>query len=136
MRRTLRRKAMALAAAATLLGVPLTAGPILADSHEGSPEAVEVETDQEMELRAKVEERLRRDEFVGQYDIRTEVAGSEVTLRGAVGQQYEKEKAAEIARSVEGVSDVENELLVGKGVGDQEALPPVTAPQPGGRGLQ
>lgn len=126
-----------LAAAACLvatLGHPDTAR---ADSHapEG-PEAIETETGEEQELRARVEARLRRNEFVQAYDLRAEVEGHAVTLRGVVNAQHEKEEAAEAARSVEGVEKVVNEVLVGKAPGDEEVIGPLEPSQTTGPALR
>lgn len=137
MRRILRTHAGVLAAAAALLLAPLAATPARADMHdpEGQPEEVEVEkTDGEMALRALVEQRLRRNEFLEQYDLRAEVEGHQVTLRGSVGAAHEKEKAGEIARGVEGVTGVTNEILVGD-LGDEADVGTLTKPQRKGRAL-
>lgn len=136
MRRILRIHAGAFAAAATLALTPFAVVPARADMHDpaGEPEAVEVEeTEREAEIRNTIESRFERAQFVGDTEIRAEVEGSAVTLRGAVTADYEKEEAEEIARSVEGVTSVTNEILVGKGVGAEEAVVPITEPAPGGR---
>lgn len=136
MRRILRTPSLALAAAAGLLLAPAGVVPARADTHAPDhAEDVEVETDAEMRIRAEVEERLRRNEFIEQYDLRAEVKGGVVTLRGAVSAAHEKEKAGEIARGVDGVSGVDNEILVGKGVGDETDVGPLAPPTPAGRPL-
>ncbi|MDX1648618.1 MAG: BON domain-containing protein [Myxococcota bacterium] len=137
MRRILRTRAAAIAAAAALGLAPLSVAPAWADMHDppGEPEEVEVEeTETEARIREIVEERLQRNEFIEQYALRAEVEGHEVTLRGIVTAQHEKEKAEEIARGVEGVTGVTNEILVGK-LGDEADVGTITQPQPKGRAL-
>lgn len=136
-------RALALTGAVALVGAPLT--PAWADHHEKGPEEGSEaeasaepraeETADEAALRAEVDQELRRNQFVEQYDIRPEVEGTTVTLRGAVSASHEKEKAAEIARGVDGVEDVDNQLLVGD-VGDEADVGTMTEPQRRGRALQ
>lgn len=82
------------------------------------------------ELRTKVEQRLERAEFVEHHDIRVRVDDGLVALEGTVEAEHAKQEAEEIARSVDGVKDVDNRLLVGVGAGGPDAIPPIDAGAP------
>jgi hypothetical protein len=107
------RHAKWLVVAAAALVVPWLAGPAPA------------ETPTDAALRDQIQERLQRAEFVDPHDISVRVENGAVTLDGSVVADYERENAEEIATAVDGVRSVENRLIVGKGLGDKDSVPPV-----------
>jgi len=106
--------------AAVALALALALAAIQAGADEG----------EDAELRAKVEQRLRRANFVEHHDVRVRVEDGRVMLEGSVQADHEKERAGELARAVDGVEAVDNRLLVAKGAGDPDALPPIDAGAP------
>jgi BON domain-containing protein len=66
-------------------------------------------------LKAKVNLALARDPRVGVLDVGVDVAGGTVTLTGDVDTDEECGAAAEIARGVEGVTAVRNDVTCGVG---------------------
>ena len=65
---------------------------------------------------ATITTRIYLSDVLGHYDIEPEVSGSTVQLKGRVSEQVEKELAGEIAKNTEGISSVDNQIIV-----DQEA---------------
>ncbi|MEP7207991.1 MAG: cytidylate kinase family protein [Casimicrobiaceae bacterium] len=63
-------------------------------------------------LQARIQAALGAHESGAQIDITLEVDGGRVVLRGVVVDDREKKLAADLAREVSGVTDVENELRV------------------------
>lgn len=63
-------------------------------------------------LDGRIEAAFALNEHLDPFDIGTRVESGEVTLSGSVESQIDKDLAAEIARSVDGVEDVNNELTV------------------------
>jgi hyperosmotically inducible protein len=66
----------------------------------------------DMAMRVKIGTQLAADPDVRRTDIDLDVQEGEVTLSGVVANDYAREEAERIARSVEGVRDVRNELKV------------------------
>ena len=60
----------------------------------------------------EINERLSEDTFIDAREMRVEIKNGEVSLKGTVESQEVKQKVAEIAESVLGVSQVRNELQV------------------------
>lgn len=102
----------------------------------GAQEEPDVEADSDAVLEEIIQQRLERDSFLEEFDIRVEVNDGHAILRGQVEAEHEKEEAERLAETVDGVTSVENEILVGKGLGEPDALPPIVEPQPRGPGLQ
>lgn len=65
-------------------------------------------------IREDVCERLTFDEDVDATEIEVSVSGSTVTLSGTVHDRYEKRRAEDIAESVTGVKDVQNQIRVNR----------------------
>jgi osmotically-inducible protein OsmY len=63
-------------------------------------------------ITAKVKAALVRDELVSALDVSVETFRGVVQLSGFVDTQAQKDRAAQVARSVEGVTDVKNNLVV------------------------
>jgi osmotically-inducible protein OsmY len=64
-------------------------------------------------IEANVVERLRKDERLPSPDeIAVKAVGAEVTLRGTVGSFAERRAAVRVTRSVDGVSEVNDQLRV------------------------
>jgi osmotically-inducible protein OsmY len=64
-------------------------------------------------IEANVLERLRKDERLPSPDeIAVKAVGAEVTLRGTVGSFAQRRAAVRVTRSVEGVSEVNDQLRV------------------------
>lgn len=65
-------------------------------------------------LQGKVETAFLFSEFLNPFDIDTDVENGVVVLRGAVESDIDRDLAGEIAESIDGVSDVKNELVIDK----------------------
>lgn len=65
-------------------------------------------------LATKVKTKMISDEFVKARDIDVDVLNQVVFLVGVVESESQKRMAADIARGVEGVRGVENQLVVGR----------------------
>jgi osmotically-inducible protein OsmY len=63
-------------------------------------------------LTAKVKSALVADEIVRARDIQVETFRATVQLSGFVDSETQKERATAVARSVQGVRDVKNNLIV------------------------
>ena len=63
-------------------------------------------------LTAKVKSALVKDEVVKARDVQVETFRGTVQLSGFVDSEAQKERATEVARSVSGVVDVKNNLIV------------------------
>lgn len=78
-------------------------------------------------IREDVCERLSQDEYVDASDIDVTVSGGIVTLSGSIDRRMSKRRAEDIAESVGGVRDVQNNLRLA-----QEASAPDTTGSEGG----
>jgi len=63
-------------------------------------------------ITTKVKSLLAKDDFLKSFQISVETFKGTVQLSGFVNSQRAVDKAAEIARSVEGVKSLKNDLLV------------------------
>jgi osmotically-inducible protein OsmY len=63
-------------------------------------------------LTAKVKSALVSDEMVKARDVQVETFRGTVQLSGFVDSEAQKERATAVARSVQGVQDVKNNLIV------------------------
>lgn len=63
-------------------------------------------------ITTKVKGRLLGDNTIGNFPITVKTYKSTVQLSGFVNNRKQKEKAGEIAKSVNGVDDVENDLII------------------------
>ena len=72
-------------------------------------------------LDGKIESALLFNTDLNSFAIDTKVREGVVHLSGAVDSAIDKELAAEIARAVEGVTEVRNDLVVGAGRGEPAA---------------
>ncbi len=63
-------------------------------------------------IREDICERLTYDDAVDASDVEVNVSDALVTLSGTVHDRYEKRRAEDIADSVTGVKDVQNEIRV------------------------
>ena len=63
-------------------------------------------------ITTKVKSQLAADDFLKSFEISVETYKGIVQLRGFVGSQQAVDKAGEIARGVQGVKSVENDLNV------------------------
>lgn len=64
-------------------------------------------------ITAKVKTQLIKDHDVSAMNVNVDTASGVVTLKGHAKSRMESDKAASLARSVEGVKSVKNELVVG-----------------------
>jgi hyperosmotically inducible protein len=108
---------------AVLFAVPLTAGA--ADKSDKASSTMDKTTDKVKEttteakgavsdswLTSKTKIALFADDRVKGKDVRVETMGGQVYLRGKVDSQEAKSASEEIAKSVEGVKSVKNDLQV------------------------
>lgn len=86
---------------------------------EGAGDIAPVESLEDASVTAKVKTRLARDERVRALDlledIDVETREGVVTLKGAVDREGARTTAEEIARAIDGVSGVVNQITVGRG---------------------
>ena len=68
-------------------------------------------------IREDVSDRLSDDHHIDASEIDIKVSGSEVTLTGTVDSKEMKRRAEDIAESVSGVTNVQNQLRVGASSG-------------------
>ncbi len=69
----------------------------------------------ESPISSRVEQKFMEDSHFKHSDIKADAnKKGEVTLSGTVSSEADKERATEIARSVDGVKKVDNELKVSK----------------------
>lgn len=66
-------------------------------------------------IREDVCERLTMDHDVDASDIEVQVSGGTVTLSGTVEDRHAKRRAEDIAESVHGVTDVQNQIRINRG---------------------
>lgn len=92
---------------ATLLAVAGCTGMLL-----GSGGSQPAATAEDSRISAAVRARLADDLVLGVRGLQVETSGRQVTLRGSVANHDDRERAARIARGVEGVRGVVNRLQV------------------------
>ncbi len=78
-------------------------------------------------IREDINDRLTDNEYLDAYEVVVAVDEGEVILSGTVGTRYDKRMAEDIAESVTGVKNVQNQLRLGSVIHADEML--VTAPQ-------
>jgi osmotically-inducible protein OsmY len=66
-------------------------------------------------LTTKVKSKLIGDKEVSALDVQVETFKGTVQLSGFVGSERERQRAAELARSVDGVKEVRNDLQLKRG---------------------
>lgn len=81
-----------------------------ATSASAQPARGPVQTASDATITAKVKTALGNDELVKARNIDVDTVRGTVTLNGSVGSAAEKERAISLARNVEGVSDVRDNL--------------------------
>lgn len=84
-----------------------------ASSTTSDPARGPVQTAFDATITAKVKTALGNDELVKARNINVDTMRGVVTLNGSVGSAAEKERAITLARRVEGVSDVRDNLRAG-----------------------
>ncbi len=67
----------------------------------------------ERKLARKIEQQFQQE--LSDTDLQVSVTGKTATLRGSVQQNQTKEKAAEVAKNVEGVEEIQNQIRVQQG---------------------
>jgi len=113
-----RKHTMPLIVATALLG--FTAGPsvVIAADQPTVATGTQGEANQsaikDAWLDGKLETALLFNEHLNSFDIDTDVKNSIAYLRGAVESDIDRDLAGEIAKSINGVTKVENELVVDK----------------------
>jgi osmotically-inducible protein OsmY len=96
------------------LGVALVASALAACA--GSPTTKSTgELIDDTAITTKVKSRLIGDKDVSALDVQVETFKGTVQLSGFVGSERERERAAELARSVDGVKEVKNDLRLKRG---------------------
>ena len=113
-----RKYTTALIVATGLLGV--TAGSPAISAADQTMAATEKQADDSQSaikdawLHGKLESALLFNEHLNSFDIDTDVENGIAYLRGAVESDIDRDLAGEIAKSINGVTKVENELIVDK----------------------
>jgi osmotically-inducible protein OsmY len=64
------------------------------------------------EVNAVIKAAFERNAQLDARKIQVETSGDKVVLRGTVGNRLEREEAERAARSVSGVSEVENNIII------------------------
>jgi osmotically-inducible protein OsmY len=118
------RLILAAALAATLPLAAFVTAPAAAESSAG--QSVENAT-----ITGRIKAKLMADERTKAFDINVDTDGTGVvTLRGTAPTSASRQAAGELARSVDGVTDVRNELVVAvPGSALEKSVPPATASQ-------
>ncbi len=80
-----------------------TSAPVLSDAGDVVDDSV---------ITTKIKSKLAADEFLKSFQISVETHKGIVELSGFVDSQKTKDRAGEIARSVEGVKSVKNALIL------------------------
>ncbi len=96
------------------LGVALVASALAACAGSPTKESTGELID-DTAVTTKVKSRLIGDKDVSALDVRVETFKGTVQLSGFVGSEQERERAAELARSVDGVKEVKNDLRLKRG---------------------
>lgn len=66
-------------------------------------------------ITAAVRNRLVDDSVLSEYALSVQTFDSKVTLRGSVDSDSERDRAARLAQSIEGVGGIDNRIRVGSG---------------------
>jgi osmotically-inducible protein OsmY len=104
-----RLQAIALAGALFVLSAPISAAPQL----NGGRDNIEARQDlKDAWITGKIETIYTFNRQLNPFDIDVDVEDGVVHLTGSVESEVERELAGELARSVEGVSEVRNDLRV------------------------
>ena len=94
-------------ASAGLLCAALLAGCAASPTHESTGQYLD-----DASITAKVKSTLVAKEGISASNISVETQRGEVQLGGFASTQQEKQRAADLARSVSGVKEVHNDILV------------------------
>jgi osmotically-inducible protein OsmY len=104
--------------AASLLGIATASPAVVAAGQADSATANQGEHNQsavkDAWLHGKLESALLFNEHLNSFDIDMDVKNGVAYLKGAVESDIDRDLAGEIAKSINGVTKVENELLVDK----------------------
>ncbi len=115
-----RKRILPAAIAASILGVTATVPLTLAQTVDQTQPTMEQRGEQaqgaikDAWLDGKLESAYLFNEHLSPFDIDTDVNNGIVHLTGAVESDIDRELAGEIAQSIDGVSDVKNDLVVDK----------------------
>jgi hypothetical protein len=113
-----RKHAIPLIVAASLLGVATGSPVVFAAGSTGSATTSQGESNQsaikDAWMHGMIESALLFNEHINSFDIDTDVENGVAYLRGAVESDIDRDLAGEIAKSVDGITKVENELVVDK----------------------
>lgn len=86
---------------------------VVASSSVAVREGSRAFSDDEAQVRvSEIMERMRSSSEIRDYNLRVEVVGDTVTLRGEVGNEQERAAAERIALNTRGVNRVKNEILL------------------------
>jgi osmotically-inducible protein OsmY len=96
------------------LGVALVAAALAACAGAPTKESTGELIDDTV-ITTKVKSKLVGDKEVSALDVQVETFKGTVQLSGFVGSERERERAAELARSVDGVKEVRNDLQLKRG---------------------
>lgn len=103
---------------AGLLGLSMAVPAVFAK--EGTDKTMEQRIDngeaavKDAWIHGKLESALLFNEHINSFDIDSDVQNGVAYLRGAVESDIDRDLAGEIAKSIDGVTDVENDLVVDK----------------------
>jgi osmotically-inducible protein OsmY len=100
--------ALALIASASLL----VSGSALADSNAQGEECAKKHAGNDAWIDTRLETAYLFNPHLNNFTIKTEVEGGDVSLTGKVRSEIDKDLASEIAKSLDGVSSVDNKLEV------------------------
>jgi len=99
-------------AVATSVGAGILLGAAAQAAESEAPKQSMGEYASDAVITTKVKAAFVADETLSALDIAVETTGGTVTLTGTVGTEAEVEQAARVARDVEGVKQVQNEIKV------------------------
>ncbi|WP_024328405.1 BON domain-containing protein [Thioalkalivibrio sp. ALR17-21] len=105
-------------ASGVALALGATSGAATEDSPSGNPSDIRLEE--------RISTTYALDPHLQEGDITVSVEDGKATLTGTVPEDIHKEMAEQFARNVEGVTEVDNQLIV-----DAEYVPPETTDSPG-----
>jgi osmotically-inducible protein OsmY len=107
-------------------GVSAVDNQLMVAADAGTPEAV-ADDDSDSAVgdswvKSKLESSYALDDDLSALDIDTDVEGGHVTLSGTVATEDQRQMAEEVALGIEGVSAVDNQLMVAADAGTPEAV--------------